>query len=105
MNVDERWAKLFGERCPDFEKDCPACEAWSIIDFYKKAANDLIHAAQRPYEVRDQLLAENAKLRAVVEVVKECAWDDVGILTATKILLRRALHDLEHKSLDEGGVG
>lgn len=30
--LDQTIEKLYGKRCPDFEKDCACCQAWSIYD-------------------------------------------------------------------------
>lgn len=30
--LEQMIEKLYGKRCPDYEKDCPCCQAWVIYD-------------------------------------------------------------------------
>ena len=65
---------VWGDRCPDFEPECPCCRAWAEFDqnaklraeneFFKQV-NHIVHEANYAQ------LAENAKLRAALD-----AWAD-----------------------------
>jgi len=35
--LSEKIEALYGKRCPDYEKDCPSCQAWSVYDTIKEA--------------------------------------------------------------------